>query len=152
IGDYAFNDCSSLTTVLIPNSVISIRIDSFWGCTNLTAINVGTNNPVYSSVNGVLFDKGQTRLIEYPEGKVGSYSIPNSVTSIGDYAFWGCTGLTGVTIGHGVTTIGDHAFWGCTGLISVLIPNSVTWMYGDVFGDCSRLVAISVETKNPGYS
>ena len=64
-------------------------------------------NSVYSSVDGVLFNKSQTTLIQYPGGKAGSYTIPNSVTSIGDYAFSGCTSLTSVTIPNSVTSIGD---------------------------------------------
>ena len=87
IGDYAFYRCTSLTSVTIANSVTSIGNQAFADCTSLTAITVDTNNPAYSSVDGVLFNKSQTTLIQCPGGKAGSYTIPDSVTSIGDYAF-----------------------------------------------------------------
>ncbi len=93
IGDYAFEDCSSLTSVTIPNSVTSIGSGAFDGCSSLTSINVANDNPIYSSIDGVLFDKQQTTLIRCPGGKQGEYIIPNSVTSIGYNAFVGCTSL-----------------------------------------------------------
>ena len=76
-------------------------------------------NSVYSSVDGVLFNKSQTTLIQYPGAKPEAYTIPNSVTSIGDYAFSGCTSLTSVTIPNSVTSIGDSAFYGCTSLSAI---------------------------------
>ena len=82
----------------------------FDGCTGLTSIVVDASNPVYSSQDGVLYNKAKTMLIQYPGGKSGGFIIPGSVTSIGDYAFYGCTGLTSVTIPDSVTSIGDGAF------------------------------------------
>ncbi|MGA2867045.1 MAG: leucine-rich repeat domain-containing protein, partial [Verrucomicrobiota bacterium] len=86
IGKYAFEDCTSLTGVTIPNSVTSIGYWAFSYCTSLTAITVDALNYVYSSVAGVLFNKSQTTLIQCPGGKAGSYTVPSSVTNIGDYA------------------------------------------------------------------
>ena len=86
IGNGAFANCTSLTSVTIPNSVTSIGGRAFSGCTSLSAITVEALNSFYSSVNGVLFNKSQTTLIQYPGGKAGSYTIPNSVTSIGSFA------------------------------------------------------------------
>ena len=86
IGSYAFTSCASLTSVMIPSSVASIGTFAFGKCTSLTAITVDTNNRAYSSVDGVLFDKGQTTLIQYPAGKTGGYAIPDSVTAIGNVA------------------------------------------------------------------
>src|SRR5665213_1916330 len=119
IGGSAFYLCSRLTNAIIGNSVTSIGDGAFGICSNLTVITVDTNNPAYSSVNGVLFDKSQTTLVAYPGGLGGSYTIPDSVTSIGDTAFWECSSLTNVTIGNGVTHIGDAAFEDCESLISV---------------------------------
>jgi len=125
IGDDAFSG-ASLSTVTIPNSVTNIGVSPFYYCLTLTAITVDPLNSFYSSVDGVLFDKRQTTLLEYPAGKIANYTIPDSVTSIGDSAFadvpWN---LKSITIGSSVTNIGDSAFSSCT-LGSVSIPNSVT--------------------------
>jgi hypothetical protein len=119
IGESLCSWCSSLTNVTLGSGVTSIGEPAFNNCTNLRGINVETNNPVYSSVSGVLFDENQTTLIEYPGGKFGSYSIPNSVTSIGAFAFISCTSLASITIPNSVTYIGDAAFQDCTSLTSV---------------------------------
>ena len=88
IGKWAFEYCSGLTSITIPDSVTSIGNEAFDGCTGLTSINVASGNNYYSDNNGVLFNKKKTELIRYPEGKSQtSYTIPNSVTSIGDEAF-----------------------------------------------------------------
>ena len=106
IESYAFYDCTGLTSVTIPNSVTSIGEFAFYGCTGLTEINVDENNTVYSSIDGVVFNKSQTELVCYPGGKQGAYTIPNSVTSIEESAFYGCSSLTSVTIPNSVTSIG----------------------------------------------
>jgi hypothetical protein len=101
----AFYSCTSLNSVTIPDSVTSIGGEAFANCTVLTAITVDTLNLVYSSVDGVLLSQDQTMLIQFPGGKAGSYTIPNSVTSIGTGAFQFCNNVTNVTIGNGVTNI-----------------------------------------------
>jgi hypothetical protein len=143
IGWGAFQECA-LTNVTIPNSVTSIGDLAFDSCRGLTAITVNTNNPAYSSVAGVLFNKSQTTLIEYPEGKAGSYTIPNSVTSIGDWAFDECAGLTNVTIPNSLTSIGNGAFNECAGLTSVTIPNGVTSIGYEAFEDCFSLATVTI--------
>jgi hypothetical protein len=101
-------------------------------------------NSAYSSLNGVLFNKGQTMLIQYPIGNVAtSYTIPNSVTIIGYEAFYFCTSLTSVTIGNSVTSIGGDAFYGC-GLASVNLPASVTTIGYDAFEDCFSLTNVTI--------
>ena len=135
IGRSAFSDCSSLTSITIPESVTSIGRSAFSGCTGLTAIDVKAENNKYSSVNGVLFNKDKTELICYPAGKTDkSYNIPDSVTSVGWYAFSGCSNLTSITIPESVTEIGWYAFSGCTSLKSITIPNSVTSIGEYAFG------------------
>ena len=89
IGDYAFEDCTSLTSINIPSSVTSIGGGAFSGCTSLTNIDVDSNNYIYSSVDGVLYNKDKTKLIKFPGGKT-SVTIPSSVTSISSSAFYGC--------------------------------------------------------------
>jgi hypothetical protein len=143
IGKWAFLNNSSVTSVTIPAGVTSIAAFAFY-CYTLTAITVDAASSFYSSANGVLFDKNQTTLIEFPGGRGGSYTIPDSVTSIGDYAFAECYFLTNATIGKGVTSIGDHAFLDCTRLTSVTIPNSVTSIGDLAFYDCNTLTSVTM--------
>ena len=121
IGDYAFAYCHSLTSVTIPDSVTTIGERAFVSCGSLTSIVVDINNSAYSNDSrGVLFNKNKTMLIQYPAGNTGtSYTIPDSVTTIGYRAFYDCTSLTSVTIGDSVTTIGDRAFYYCDSLTDV---------------------------------
>jgi len=139
IGTYAFWRCDSLPSVTIPKSVTTIGDRAFTECTNLTEIMVAAQNPAYSSVGGVLYDKSQTTLIVCPAGIVGTHTIPNSVTSIKDYSFYHCDSLTNVTIGNSVTSIGEGAFWVCTSLTNVTLPNSVTSIGYGAFYACTKL-------------
>ena len=139
IGENAFDGCSSLIAVTIPESVTSIGEDAFDHCSKLTEINVENTNTNYTSENGVLFDKAKTTLICCPDGKTGTYIIPNSVTSIGDKAFDFCSNLTSVTIPNSVTRIGHFAFYGCSGLTSVTILNSFPSIGADAFDGFSSL-------------
>jgi hypothetical protein len=106
IREGVFNANDRLTSVTIPYSVTSIGKSGLANCTRLTAITVDALNPVYSSLDGVLFDKNQTALIQCP-GRRAGYTIPDSVTSIGEGAFSGCNGLRRVTIPDSVTSIGE---------------------------------------------
>ena len=145
ISDYAFNDCTSLTSVTIPDSVTSIDDWTFSSCTSLTSIEVSGNNKNYSSADGVLFNKDKSELITYPAGKTDSeYVIPNSVTSIGRYAFSGCKSLTSITIPDSVTSIGDYAFCSCENLTSITIPGSVTSIGNYAFERCESLTSVII--------
>ena len=149
IGSYAFSQCTGLTSITIPNSVTSIGNQVFSLCTSLTAINVSPYNSFFCSVDGVLFDKFKTTLIEFPVGKKGAYSIPYYVTSIGYGAFSECTGLTSVTIPNSVKSIGKTAFAGCIGLPSITIPNSVKSIGYGAFTECTGLTSITCEALYP---
>ena len=141
IGDGAFFRCTGLTKVTIPASVntICLGMGAFTRCTGLKVITVDAANTKYSSLDGVLFDKGQTMLILCPAGKAVIYAIPAGVTNIGAGAFSGCTGLTNITIPASVTSIGCRAFSGCTGLTNITIPTSVTSIADNAFEDCPNL-------------
>ena len=130
ISDYAFYDCTELTSVTIGSSVSDIR--GFQGCTSLTSIKVAEGNTVYDSRDNcnAIIETESNKLIFGCKGTV----IPDSVTSISDYAFYGCTELTSVTIPDSVKSIGNYAFYGCTGLTSVTIPDSVTSIGNHAFG------------------
>ena len=145
IGDYAFYGCTSLTSITIPEGVTSIGDYAFVGCSSLTGIWVGEGNPNYSNdEKGVLYNKEKTRLIQCPERLSGTYAIPKGVTSIGGYAFYGCTSLTSITIPESVTSIGRWAFSGCSSLTSITIPDSVTSIDDGAFNDCVGLTSITI--------
>ena len=144
IGTGAFWNCTGLTSITIPSSVTSIGVNVFYGCSGLTDITVDSSNPSFCSESGVLFNKDKTTLIYYPLGKTGSYTIPDGVTAIGDYAFYYCSGLTSVTIPSSVTSIGGSAFQHCTGLTSITIPNSVTSIVNLAFWDCDSLTIVYI--------
>lgn len=144
IGNFAFGSCTGLKSITIPSSVTSIENNIFQDCTRLTNITVDSSNPSFCSESGVLFNKDKTTLIYWPRGKTGSYTIPDGVTAIGDYAFYYCSGLTSVTIPSSVTSIGESAFQHCTGLTSITIPNSVTSIVNLAFWDCDSLTIVYI--------
>ena len=145
IGESAFYFCESLTNITIPDSVISIGYNAFYYCRSLTSINVSNNSKNYSSIDGVLFNKDKTQIISYSAGKKEtSYIIPDSVTSIADYAFDNCTRLTSITIPEGVTIIGSSAFDNCIRLTSIVIPNGVTSIAYGAFNECRSLTNITI--------
>ena len=191
IGVYAFNDCKGFTSVTIPDSVTSIGLQAFDSCTGLTSITipgnvthidgapfafckslvniiVDNNNEKYSSNDGVLFNKEQTLLVQYPAGKQNStyaipygvtdvgygafiqcetlmdVTIPDSVTNIGYGAFAICSSLTDITIPDSVKIIDEIAFAGCNGLTSIEIPDSVTTIGVQAFSECCNLTSVTI--------
>jgi hypothetical protein len=164
IGNSAFKDCEGLASINIPSSLISIGNYAFENCKRISAINIPSavnsigrgafiffygsinvdiNNSKYSSIEGILFNKTQTELIQVPMSKTGSYNIPSSVTSIGDYAFMFCSGLTNISIPSSVTSIREGAFSHCIGLTSMNVPLSVTSIETYTFSECNKLMSIS---------
>ena len=145
IGEQAFDGCKSLASVTIPDSVTSIGDGAFYCCDSLTGIWVNEGNNNYSNdASGVLFDKGMTALIQCPGGFSGAYTIPDSVTSIDNRAFYSCKSLTSVTIPNSVTIIGERAFSYCTSLTSVMIPDSVTSICDYAFNGCTSLTSVTI--------
>ena len=161
IGDYAFDDCESLTSVTIPNSVTAIGNDAFGGCNNLTSITIPNSvttigNDAFDYCNSLKEFKGKYAadggrclikdniIIAYANASGSTYAIPNSVTTIGEYAFATCNSLTSVTIPNSVTTIGGWAFQYCNNLTSVTIPNSVTTIGDYAFEDCESLTSVTI--------
>jgi BspA type Leucine rich repeat region (6 copies) len=144
IGHNAFEGCTRLTNATIDNGVTNIGDETFVICTSLTNIAVSASNPAYSSLGGVLFDKAQATLLEFPGGLGGGYTITNTVTSIGIWAFELCTGLRSVTIPNSVTSIGQAAFSQCSSLTNATIGSGVTSLGQDAFEDCYNLTSVTI--------
>ena len=145
IGQYAFNYCRQLTSVTIPNNMTSIGEGAFSECYSLTNIDVHPDNPKYASLNGNLYNKDLTEIIRYAIGKKDvSFTIPDSVISIGGLAFCESTSLTSVTIPDSVTSIGYFAFSSCDSLSSITIPDSVTSIGGHAFQYCKSLTGVTI--------
>ncbi|MGV8136019.1 MAG: leucine-rich repeat protein [Mangrovibacterium sp.] len=145
IREKAFEGCFGLTSVTIPNSVKTIGEGAFALCAGLTSIMVEGGNLNYCSVDGILFDKMQTVLVQFPPAAgTMTYTIPNSVKTIGRGAFAACAHLASVTIPDNVETIGIVAFAYCSGLTSIIIPNSVETIGTGAFAYCSGLQTFKV--------
>lgn len=168
IEDYAFEYCTSLSNIEIPEGVTSIGERAFYYCVNLNSINISSsvtnigdfvfeycyslntididnNNRVYSSIDGVFFNKNQTTLIQYPIGRTQTtYKIPANVTSIETIAFAYCSDIVKIEIPEGVTSIGGEAFTYCTKLSSIKIPSSVTSIGSGAFIACGNLSSIEI--------
>lgn len=143
IGNYVFRNCRKLKSVNIPGSVVKMGDGVFSECGELKNIEVSEDNEIYSSENGVFFNKDKTILIKYPTGKKGEYIVPDGVKGIGHFAFYNCSDLTSIIIGSSVEKIGWTAFFGCNGLTSITIPQSVIDIGNSAFDNCNGLTEIT---------
>ena len=156
ICDRAFDWCCSLSNIVIPDSVASIGKEAFPYCISLESISIPKSviclndnpfvdwdgkleclSPDFIYEDDILFNKDKSRIISFRNQNIKSYVIPNSVTSIGDSAFWGCRSLSDIVIPSSVTSIGDCAFWDCSSLSDIIIPSSVTSIGDSAFEDCN---------------
>ena len=145
IGNSAFYRCLSLTSVELPNSLTEIGDFAFNRCVSLKNITVADDNKNYKSVDGNLYSKDGKTLIQYAMGKADTtFAVPEGVTTIGGYAFRYCNSLTSIVIPEGVTTIGDYAFYFCTSLTSIELPDSLTTICDYAFADCTSLTSIVI--------
>ena len=152
IGGLAFEQCSGLISVSIPASVASIGTLAFGFCSSLTSIIVDEGNANYSSLSGALYNKDQTKLIEYPAGKSGGFIIPDGVTVIGTSSFYGCTELTIVTIPDSVTEIEDAAFASCNDLDKAIFVGDAPVMGSGVFVENQPDFSVLYTPESEGFT
>jgi len=167
IGYMAFCDCSSLNSITIPEGVTTIGFSAFSGCNNiknitvpknvssigrwalicgesLELINADESSQYFKSIDGVLFSKDGTRIVQYPSGRSGDYTIPTGVTRIGIGAFNDCTKLTNITIPDGITDIEMAAFQECTSLEKITLPESAVNLSEQLFYMCTNLKEVNI--------
>ena len=140
IGDGAFSSCNGLTSVTLPDSVTEMGANPFTLCAKLTEITASPKHEYLVVYDGMLLSRPDKRLVYCPQTKTGEYAMPRGIQIIGDGAFYGCDGLTSVTICGSVTEIGDSAFSGCSRLRSVDIPYGVKKIGDRAFYGCSNLI------------
>ena len=166
ICDRAFSFCRSLSEIVIPSSVTSIGDRAFSSCESLKYISIPKSviclngnpfaewngkleclSPNYIYEDDVLFNKDKSRIISFRNQNVKSYVIPSSVTSIGDWAFYGCNSLSEIVIPSSVTSISDRTFSNCDSLSKIVIPSSVTSIGGRAFSFCRSLSEIVIPSS-----
>ena len=146
IEDYAFDYCTSLTSITFPNSITHIGEGVFTWCSNLERIVIQNNNFIFEK--GILYDKNRKRVIFAPmKITKGPITLPNSVTHIGEGAFYGCASLTSIILPNSITHIGNLAFYSCTDLITITLPNSVTHIGYKAFSSCTDLTSITLRNS-----
>ena len=152
-GDYAFRNCTGLSQVMLPSTVAELKLGVFDGCDNIAAIYVDEENPYYTDIEGVLYNKNQdgevTELLFYPKGRSGDYVLPDTVTTIGASVFENNTRITKITIGENVTEIGRNAFRNCRNLAEIVFENGTAELsIGDyAFADCTALKSVAFPAR-----
>lgn len=144
IRDYAFSDCRLFTSITIPKNVINIGVDICRSCDSLTEFIVDDENTAFSSLDGVLFNKDKTTLLQCPKTKSGEYTIPNGVEIISTKAFANCQSLRFINIPDSVSQLGEEAFYQCYFLRRITLPENITYIPNRAFYYCSSLAEITL--------
>ncbi len=140
----AFANCNNLTSITIPASVMYIDSEAFYATRNLTAIHVVADNVSYSSLDGVLYNHNQSTLVSYPNGRIGAFTIPDTVVTIGAKAFYWYSQVSAVTIPDSVRHIQNNAFYNCANLASVIFGNGVLTIGDSAFWKCEKLTELTL--------
>lgn len=148
LGDQAFTNCSSLTSITLPASLTTIGEIAFQNCSAMVNINVEAGNPMFSSIDGAVYDKDATTILICPERKT-EVALPNSLTTVGVNAFRNCSSLTSIPLPGTLTAIENTAFSGCSGLISITLPSSLTAIGIMAFSRCTSLANIQMQCMTP---
>ena len=144
IGDAAFDSCDNLTAIILPDSLSIDNSNPFRGCRSLQTIIVSPDHPTLATIDGVLFSKPDKRLICYPRAFTAeTYTVPQGILSIGDFAFYSCENLTAITLPDSLTVIGSYAFNGCYYLTTITLSNSLTAIGNNAFSYCGWLTDIT---------
>ena len=138
ISPYAF-ECGFITSISVPASVTKINDQAFSSCNGLVSITVSKNNTIYSSYQGVVFNKIGSTLIAYPPGRAGSYSVPAGVSVVGPTSFWGCMNLTSIVFSVTVVSIETGAFVNCKNLTSITFPLGLVSIKSSAFSSCDKI-------------
>ena len=145
IGSRAFYGCTNLTSIMLPRTLDKLGKNVFSKCTSLQKISAPSNSFSYYSEDGVLYNKSKTKLIKYPAGKTETeFTIPETVTSIDEYAFEDCVNLTKINIPESVKSIGTHAFHSCANLTNITLPSSIEELGSGAFVNCTSLTEITI--------
>ena len=147
IKDGAFDYCTKLKKITIPVGVKTIDWTLFRCCKSLKNIKVAAKNKNYTSVDGIVYNKKKTKVIFCGEGKSGKVTMPSTVTTIGESAYYYCTKITSIVFSKNITQIKPAAFWGCSGLKSVSLPSKLTYVESGTFNSCYGLESINLPVK-----
>jgi hypothetical protein len=147
ISKEAFKGCTQLTKIDLKSRISMIGEGAFGGCTKLETFTVDKANTKYSSKDGILYNKKQTKILLYPAGKTGKVTFASGVKTIGENAFQGCSSLTEITIPDRITGIDEGAFKDCIGLKKIQMSEALTTIKSNVFENCIGLTKVEI----PGY-
>ena len=151
IGTNAFNSCSGITSLTIGSGVTSIAVNSsnhaFINCTSISTFIIDSSNPNYSTDGYSLYNKNSTVFYNFITNTITSYVIPNTVTTIGQHAFYNCSTLSQITLPNTITSMGQYTFYGCTSLTQITLPNTITTINANTFYGCNNLTSVSMGTS-----
>ncbi len=138
--------CSNVTSLSIPAGVTTIADGAFKGLSSLNTIQLAAGNTNFIVDDNVLYNNEKTKILCFPQLRSGDYVMPSTITEMGDYQFYNCINLTGVTLSNAIQTIGQYSFAGCTNLVSVTLSTSAKTIGQNAFEDCAKLATISIPT------